>query len=339
MAGFRIGRRRVAFIVGISASVIFLYFAIRDLKPEQFWNSLQRVNALLLIAAVPLYFTAVAIIALRWQYLLRAVCLVPLLALTELITICYMGNGVYPLRAGEALRIYLLRRNHHVPVASATTTVMVERAIDGTVMLAFILFSLIFIELESPEVNAIVAIASPLFVGAVLIFFVMAANPALLRRLALIAGEYLPNRLDELIAELGEGMISGLGGLREPRYLVGAALSSLVTWTVEACVYWLVMFAFDLNLDFAVALLVIGSVNLAGVISASPGQVGVYEFVVSTILIALGVPPAVAISYAIVVHLVIWLPTTIIGFVLLLRQGLGWAEIAGARQLEQRFTR
>ena len=95
------------------------------------------------------------------------------------------------------------------------------------------------------------------------------------------------------------------------------------------------MFAFGMQMSFAVALLIIGAVNLAGVISASPGQVGIFEFVVSAILIGLAVEPAKAASYALVVHLVIWLPTTLVGFVLLLGEGMGWAQIAGARDLER----
>ena len=71
---------------------------------------------------------------------------------------------------------------YFVIVAGATTTVFVERASDCTVMLAFILFSLDFIDSESKEVDATDAVASPLFIGAALIIFGMAANLALLRR-------------------------------------------------------------------------------------------------------------------------------------------------------------
>ncbi len=308
------GSTRIATILGVAISAVFLFLAFRDLNPAQVWNSLQNVNLPLLIAAVPVYFVAVAIIALRWQFLLRAVCRVPLLALAQLVTICYMGNNVYPLRAGEALRIFLLHRKHQVPVAGATAIAMVERALDGTVMLAFILFSLEFIDLESAEIDTILSIAGPLIIGAAAVFFVVAARPILLRKAAMILRTFVPERPGELVTQFGEDMISGLAGLREPRNLIGALLSSLVTWTVEASVYWLVMFAFALDLDFSVALLVTGAVNLAGVISAAPGQVGVYEFVVSAILIALGVPAAVAVSYAIVAHVVIWLPTTVVGF-------------------------
>ena len=332
------GSKRLATTSGIIISVAFLYLAFRDLKAEQFLDSVRTVNVQLLLLAVPTYFVALTVIALRWQYLLRAVRLVPLRALAQLVTICYMGNGVYPLRAGEALRIYLLRRNHDVPLASATTTVMVERAFDGLVMLSFVLLSLQFIDIQSAEVAAIVSIATPLFVGAVLVFFLLAAKPALIRRLIKAASRILPTRLATLVSQLGEDMISGLAGLRTPTLLLGAVVSSYVTWTIEAAVYWIVMFAFGLDLSFAVALLVIGTVNLAGIISASPGQVGVYEFVVSTILIAVGIPAAVAASYAVVVHLVIWVPTTLLGFLLLLRQGMRFADIKRARELEQALS-
>lgn len=332
------GSRRLATTSGIIISVIFLYLAFRDLKLEHFLNSIRTVNVQLLLVAVPTYFVAITVIALRWQYLLRAVRLIPLRALAEYVTICYMGNGLYPLRAGEALRIYLLRRNHGVPLASATTTVMVERAFDGVVMLSFVMFSLLFIDIQSVEVQAIISIATPLFVGAVLAFFLLAAKPALLRSLAGEARRILPDRLASLVGKLADDMIVGLEGLRTPTLLLGAVISSYLTWTIECAVYWLVMFAFGLDLSFAVALLVIGVVNLAGVISVAPGQVGVYEFVVSSILIAVGTSDAIAASYAVVVHLVLLIPTTVCGILLLLRQGMGFADIKRARDLEQALS-
>ena len=332
------GSKRLATTSGIVISVFFLYLAFRDLKAEQIWSSIQTVKIQLLLLAVPVYFIALTVIALRWQYLLRAVRLVPLRSLAELVTICYMGNGVYPLRAGEALRIYLLRRNHDLPLASATATVMVERAFDGVVMLSFIMFSLLFIDIQSPEVGAIVSIATPLFVGAVMVFFLLAAKPVLMQKLISGASRYLPGRLETLVNKLGDETIVGLAGLRTPTLLLGAVVASYVTWTIEAAVYWIVMFAFGLDLSFTVALLVIGAVNLAGVVSAAPGQVGLYEFVVSSILIALGTSTAIAASYALVVHLVIWLPATLFGFVLLLRQGMGFSDIRRAREMGQALS-
>lgn len=312
----------------------FLILAFRGLQPEQFWHSLSDLDLPILAAATLTYILAVIIIALRWQYLLRAIKLVPLSALSQLVFIGYMGNNVYPLRAGDALRIYLLRRNHNVPLLRSTTVVVLERLFDGSVMLCFIFASLLFIDVQSDALAAITSVTAPLFVFALCVAFFLAAKPHLLRALIRGVTQVLPQSLGGPISRVGEDVIVGLEGLRSPVYLLGAIASSFVTWGIEAGTYWLVMQAFGLQLNYAVALLLVGAVNLAGLIPASPGQVGVNEFVIITILGALNHSGAAATAYAVVTHLVIWLAPTAIGFVLLIRQGLGWADIRRAGELE-----
>ena len=327
-------KRRLGFIAGMTISAGFLYFAFRGLQPEQFWNSLSDVNLSILAAATLTYILAVIIIALRWQYLLRAIKLVPLTALSQLVFIGYMGNNVYPLRAGDALRIYLLRRNHKVPLVRATTVVVLERLFDGSVMLSFIFVSLLFIDLQSDTVATIASVTTPLFAIALLVAFFLAAKPNLLRLAIRFSVRALPHPMGNLIGRISADIVVGLEGLRSPLYLLGAVSSSFVTWGIEAGTYWLVMQSFGLELNYAVALLLVGAVNLAGLIPASPGQVGVNEFVIITILSALGQSVADATAYAVVTHLVIWLAPTIIGFILLIRQGMGWADIRRAGELE-----
>lgn len=328
------GNKRVAIAIGLLISAVFLYLAFRDLQPSAFIDSLQVVNVPLLFVGALIYFLAVSVIALRWQFLLRAVQMIPLYPLTQIVAIGYMGNNVYPLRAGEALRIYLLRRNHNVPVARATTTVVVERVFDGLVMLSFILFSLLLLEVDSPQIDLVVKVSTPLFVTALLVFLFLAAQPNLLRQLVKFIVGILPEKLGDILSNISEDIIAGLEGLRSPVYLLGTVISSFLTWGIEAGVYWIVMTAFGLDLGYPVALLVVGTVNLAGLIPASPGQVGVYEFFVSTVMIAMGVESALATGYAVVVHIVIWLPVTLVGFFFLIRQGMGWSDITHARELE-----
>ncbi len=326
------GKQRLAFLTGMIISAIFLVLAFRGLQPEQFLDSLNQIDLSTLLSAVPVYILAVVIIALRWQFLLRAIKLVPLGALTRIVFIGYMGNNLYPLRAGDALRVILLRRNHQVPALRSTTIVVIERLFDGCVMLVFLLISLQLIEFQSAEVEAIAALSTPLFLLAILLVFSLAAQPNLLRKLMSLLLKILPERLGEVISGISEDIIAGLESLRSPIHLLGAVISSFVTWGIEAGVYWLVLFAFGLEMPYAVALLLVGAVNLAGLIPASPGQVGVSEFVVITILTALDVPTALATAYAVTVHLTIWLPITIGGFLFLLRQGMGWVDIRRATE-------
>ena len=327
-------RRFIALGVGILISIIFLGIAFRDLDPQTFIGALGDVNLLWLLAGTVVYALAVTVIAWRWQFLLAAFRPVPLIPLTRIVAIGYMGNNIYPFRAGEALRIFLLRRNHDVPVAGAATTVIVERIFDGIVMLSFILIGLFLVEVESDRVQTVATIAAALFIPAVIVFMLLAAFPNNLRALVERVAGFLPENLAKIVLSLSNGVIEGLSGLRSPLHLLGAAATSYTTWAIEAVVYWLVMVAFGLDLGYGAALLVVGTVNLAGLIPASPGQFGVYEFFVSTVLIALGIRDDIALAYAIVVHIVIWLPVTVAGFIFLIREGLGWSAITHAQELE-----
>ncbi len=328
-------RRFLTVALGTGISGFFLWLAFRELQPAQVWENIQQAQVGWLGIGALVYFAAVTVIALRWQFLLRAIHHVPLNKLTPLVAIGYMGNNVYPFRAGEALRIFLLYRNHHIPIGRATTTVAVERTFDGVVMVSFILFSLLWIDIQSETVETITYIAAPIFLSAVLIFLALAARPQILRKLAYAIARPLPEKLGGIITGIADEIHEGLAGLRSPLHLSGAVISSYITWAIEASVYWIVMQAFGFDAPYTVALLVVGTVNLAGLIPASPGQVGVYEAVVSAVMAAAtGISRESALAYALVVHVVIWLPVTLVGFYFLIRQGLGWSAITRAKELE-----
>ncbi|MBA3870994.1 MAG: flippase-like domain-containing protein [Anaerolineae bacterium] len=321
--------------LGLLISVFFLWFAFRNLNPAAVWAQIQNVNVVWLLVAAVWYFVGVTLISIRWGFLLRSTKFISLRGLIPLVAIGYMGNNVYPFRSGEILRVILLQRNYQVPVTRAATTVVVERVFDGLVMLTFIVVSLLFVDIQAVEIKRVATVAAPIFLTAVVVFFILATRPDLLRRILHMMANILPGRVHNLMTRLADEVIGGLQALRSPADLAGAVVFSFASWMVEASVYWIVSFAFGLGVSYPVMLLTVGVVNLAGLIPASPGQIGVFEFFVSLVLIAVGVAADVAHAYALVVHVVIWLPVTLVGFFFLIRQGLGWGDITHARELEQ----
>lgn len=320
-------RNQLLVLLGVAVSLVFLWIAFSGLNPAAVWSYVQRVQVMWLLVGVAVFFVSMVLIAWRWGFLLRGVERLPLMYLSGLVSIAYMGNNVYPLRAGEFLRIFLLQRDYRVPVARTTTTIFIERIFDGFIMLMFIVVPLQFIDIDSPQLHQAVDITTPIFGGGLLAFLILALNPGWIRLLTRAASRSLPGKVGALVYKLSEDVISGMDSLRQPRWLAAALLASVATWVFNAAVYWIVSFAFGLDLGFPVFLVVTGAVNLAGVLPASPGQVGVFEFFVSTVLIAVGVGEELAIAYALVVHLVIWLPPTLLGFVLLVRRGFDLASI------------
>ncbi|MBI1281439.1 MAG: flippase-like domain-containing protein [Anaerolineaceae bacterium] len=321
--------------LGLVISLVFLWFAFRNLNPAAVWAEIQHVNVGWLLLGSAVYFVGVTLISIRWQFLLRSIKRISLGGLVPLVAIGYMGNNVYPFRSGEILRVVLLQRKYRAPMARVATTVLVERVFDGLVMLTFIMVALLFVNIQAVEIKGVASIAAPLFLTAVAVFFVLAARPNVMRRILHVMGRIIPGRIHNLMTRLADEIIEGLQALRSPADLAGAVVSSFASWMVEASVYWMVSFAFGLHVGYPVMLLTVGVVNLAGLIPASPGQIGVFEFFVSLVLIAVGVADTEAHAYALVVHVVIWLPVTLAGFAFLVRQGLGWGAITHAHELEQ----
>jgi uncharacterized protein (TIRG00374 family) len=325
-------KQKLFVVIGLVISAVFLWLAFRNLDPLSVLQAMGNANLLWIAVSVLIFLASVYVIAWRWQFLINPIKPVSFNALNELVWIGYMGNNVYPFRAGEALRAYLLQSNHGIPFVKGVTTILVERIFDGLVLVLFVLVSLAQTDIVNPDLRRLVDVALPLFIVATLIFLGLALMPNILRRfIALVAG-ILPQKIGELVIKLGEDFISGLSGLRSPLPLLGMSFASVLTWGLQGLCYWAVAKAFGVETTYFVMLLAVGAANLAGLIPASPGQIGVFEFFASSVLIASGTADeSLALTIALT-HIVVWLPMTLAGFVLLARRGLGWSDLTRVRE-------
>jgi len=69
--------------------------------------------------------------------------------------------------------------------------------------------------------------------------------------------------------------------------------------------------------------------NLGLIVPSSPGYVGVYEFLLVTLLSIFGIPKHEALSLSVLFHAVWYVLYTTVGFVFFLREGVSIGEIKG----------
>jgi uncharacterized membrane protein YbhN (UPF0104 family) len=95
---------------------------------------------------------------------------------------------------------------------------------------------------------------------------------------------------------------------------------------------WLTMLGFDLGLSPVAGLLVAIAVNIAMILPASPAAVGVFEASALVALNAYGVPKEQALGYALVVHVLNFVPYIVVGFFVLHAHAVALrrAQAAGA---------
>jgi glycosyltransferase 2 family protein len=318
--------------LGVVVSAVCLWIALRGLDLRTFWETVRQANYWWIIPGVLVYFLAVWIRTWRWQSMLRHIAPVSLTRLFPVVVIGYMGNNVYPARAGEVLRSYVLRRREGVPIGASLATVILERLFDGLVMLLFVFVTLPFAPLPQAY-TALVSVFSVLFLAALALFLALAARPARVGRLyAWLVDRLLPERVRPPVHGLFDKFIVGIQSLRSPRDLALIFLSSCLIWLCETGKYWFVMQAFPFQVSFLVLMLMTAVVNLFTTLPSTPGYVGTFHVPGIAVLMAFGVEQAVATSYTVVLHAALWLPITALGGVYMLMDHMGWKDFGRAAE-------
>jgi glycosyltransferase 2 family protein len=325
--------KRWQFWVGLVISIVFLYIALRPLKFDQVWQSLQTANYWWLIPGVIVYFMGVWVRAWRWHYLLRPLKSIPTRKMFPIVTIGYMGNNIYPARAGEVLRAVVLKKHEGVPISASLATVFIERVFDGVVMLGFVFLNLPELAKLTGDSGFIGNIrtlslwGAGAFIGALVVFMLAAAFPLAAENLlekTLI--RWLPQRFREKVLDITRRFLSGLESLRSPREALMVFFTTVIIWLFETGKYWFVMHAFPFQVSFFALMLMNGIVNLATTLPSAPGYVGTFDAPGIALLTAYGVSGEIAAGYTLVLHVALWVPITVLGMYYFAREGMRWGE-------------
>jgi uncharacterized protein (TIRG00374 family) len=323
--------KRWQFWVGLALSAGFLYLALRGLGLSEIWQPLKRARYWWLLPGVAVYFVGVWIRSWRWHYLLRPVKPISTRTMFPIVAIGYMGNNIYPARAGEVLRAVVLKRKEAVPISASLATVIVERIFDGVVMLGFVFLNLPELATLTGasgfigNIQTLALWGSGAFLGALLVFILAAMFPVLADRiLTKLSGIFLPERIRESVLEISRKFLGGLESLRSPREALMVLLTTILIWLLETGKYWFVMHAFDFQVSFFALMLMNGIVNLATTIPSAPGYVGTFDAPGIAVLTAYGVDQGVAAGYTLVLHAALWFPITLLGAFYMIKEGIRW---------------
>lgn len=308
-----------------------MYLALRGLGLGEVWEPLKEAEYWWILPGVAVYFVGVWVRSWRWHYLLRPIKSIPTPKMFPVVTIGYMGNNIYPARAGEVLRSVVLKRRQGVPISASLATIIVERVFDGVVMLAFVFLNLPELaELTSSSgfvgnIQTVALYGTAAFFGALLVFLAAAMFPATAEAILRWAVTHLlPEKYHQQVLGVVLRFMQGLESLRSPQEALMVFLTSVVIWLLETGKYWFVMQAFPFQVSFFALMLMNGIVNLATTIPSAPGYVGTFDAPGIAVLAAYGVARGTAAGYTLVLHAALWLPITALGAFYMIREGIRW---------------
>ncbi|MBD3237395.1 MAG: flippase-like domain-containing protein [Candidatus Eisenbacteria bacterium] len=322
--------KRRSLIIGLLLSAVFLYLAVRKVDLHEVWRHLAAADYWLLIPASLLTLLSLWIRAYRWGVLLAPLQRIGAGTLFSATSIGFMCNNILPMRLGELIRAFVLRRATGVRASAAFATIIVERLFDLFAMVGIFGVLVVLAPFENRQVKMSLLFALILGVivlGGLLVFYLRGETfEALARRL-------LPARVRERVAGMVGSFSSGLDILRDvPRMLWVGALTLLmwlcIVLVIEICFSASHLEAGAASLPATASLFVLVVMAIGVMVPSGPGFVGTLQAAAVLGLFIVGYrDQARAFSFSIVYHASQWFPVTLIGFVYLMREQLSLAQI------------
>jgi glycosyltransferase 2 family protein len=300
----------VTLVVGVPLSAVFLWLSIRDADLAAVWGVIDGARPVPLVGTIGLLALMYWLQAVRWRRIAEATAL-PRRSVYGMLIAALAVNNVVPGRIGDFLRANWMSRATHVPGGRALAGVVVDRGGDLIVLAVSLVVCLPLIT-HAPWVDRLV-VGAVVVVGAFLATLVAARLYARRRPRGGVARTGLVRRL-------AHDTLDGLSEPMPPSRIVGVLALSVGAWLAWSCSAILCGRAIGIELSLVEALFLAGAVNLGVAIPSSPGFVGTYQWLVISTLALYGVGREDALAFAVVFQACWYIPTTLVGGVLLARR-------------------
>ncbi|ELZ91763.1 dolichol-P-glucose synthetase [Haloferax mucosum ATCC BAA-1512] len=326
--------RRVTIVASLLLTVAALALMTLYIDPSEVLAVLSGADPTLVAVAAVVYLASWPLRGVRYRDILRELGYREKSGfLTGAIFISQTGNLVFPARAGDAVRAYVVKARRGIPYPSGFASLAVERVFDlltiaglaGVVLIglaatgglediATVLATGVSggsVDVSAEDVRTVAYVASGVGVVAILGVLGIALSARADRNVVrAFVGRFSSDSYVEYVAGVIEQFVSDLQAVAGNRSAFGrVGLTSLAIWTIDVVTAVVVLLALGVSIDpvllVGVSFFAVSVGNLAKVLPLSPGGVGLYEIAFTVFMAALApVAPPAALAAAVLDHAV-----------------------------------
>lgn len=327
-------------LVGLAVTAVALWYVLRGEDLGQIIVQMRQGDPFLLFAAVAVATFGFFIRALRWKVILT-----PVKADTKLhsrfaaVCIGFMANNILPARVGEFARAYAFSRMEPVSAGAAFGSLVVERFLDGVVLLLLLVVPVLLPGFPaggvlSSGMGALILRGGMVLVGVVMgALVLMAVWPGVFIRVAERVLTLLPRALARPLLDALVSLLDSIAVLRSPRLLSLSFAWTLGFWLFHGMSFWLAMMAFGIDTGLVSAWFTEAVVGFGVAVPAAPGFIGTFhasaEFALTNVY---GVESSRSLAFAFGYWFAGWVPITVMGLWYAWRLGLSLSDVGSAEE-------
>jgi uncharacterized membrane protein YbhN (UPF0104 family) len=220
-------------------------------------------------------------------------------------------NNMLPVRVGsEAMQLTLITRRYGVPLPVALASLVGGNVLD--IFATGILMGLGVLLVPGLRDTGV---SIHLFGAIVMLIVSLLVVVGVSKGLGSIPGA---NRLNFF-----HRVINAMNDLRDrPRALVASFVATFAHWFLMGVAGWVLALGLDLDVDaLTMATVLVAATFFTSAMLSAPGGGGTYHFAVVSMLTALGANPERAFSFAVVMHVLVFIPPMVIALGVMSRFG------------------
>ena len=279
------------------------------------------VDLLIILLGFLVYFFSIYFRTIRWNFIFQNKIKIKLMSLSRIVISGYMFNNLLPARLGELARIYHFNLVKKIDKSYLFGTILAERITDVIALFIFIGVGIFFVPKDllinlSDElgVNINLIYLFLVLIGLSIVFFVLMQ----FKKYRKIITTFMPkfNFINTKILNIVDSFFKGLFNL-EKNKIVKIIFLAIIIWIIEFSMFYVVETQINLNLNNTFIAIVFFGVfaNLSGIVPSTSGGWGPFELIGTIVLISFGADRESAAAFTIIVHLILWLPISIIGLI------------------------
>lgn len=307
-------RRILKPLLGLIVAGIFSFMFLRQIELGRLMSAIASVNTGWLVGAFALLLLGYAARVARWRQMLAIEnptiscrqCAGPFMAGFAL-------NNVLPFRLGDVARAFGFSQQLRVSPTLTLSTLVVERLLD--LMLILLLLG-VAIEVSGIGVSRLLGVSALVLIlmasGTLLLLLFPRLLTGLMHLGVRLLVRWLP-RVGARVAPEVEQIERLLGKLAKRNTAVGLLLWSVLAWGAEGGVYWCLAKGLSALAVTEASWLALPVGTLATLIPSTPGYVGTFDYFTMQAMHLSGNDIMTSAAYALLVHLILWLPVTLIG--------------------------
>jgi uncharacterized protein (TIRG00374 family) len=312
-------RRKAALGYAIAASCLVWVFY--DVRAQGILDAVRNMQWKWVALAVAFDIGSYLCQGKRWALLLQRCGPITTLRATHAIYAALFVNEILPLRAGEAVRSWLVAKWLKASFINVFSSLLVERFLDSIWLVLAIGLTVWLVPLPRYLVDAEEILAALVLVGGTLFLY------AVLRTGPVNVGAGTSAGLRRHLRNLAAGIAS----IGRSRLLYASFGVSAVMLVFQVVSYWLVMRAYGLGLSLWHGAAVFLILRLGTIIPTAPSNIGTYQFFTVAGLTIFGVDKTLATGFSIVVFLILTVPLWTIGIFAFTRAGLSLSGVRAGK--------